>query len=588
MKNIARIIRIAKPLHLLLLVSAFLILSGALLGLLTPIVTRYAVDYLAQNIGVPNFNWTPLVGAIVIIAAISLLEITLSALNGRLGDHIAGKLRQLLTQQFYTHILNLPQSYFDSELSGKILNQLNRGIDIIQRFFNTSINFILPTFVEALFTIIFLFWFSAWIGFLSLVLFPVYIYLSYLSTKRWGMWEIEKNKHEDAIRGRIGEVLSNMKIVKNMSAAPLERHFVSDSLTEINRIFAKQSNWYYIYDFLRNLTLVFVITAVMSIVFVQTVQGVFTIGVLVMLLQYMNRLRISLFGISFILSQIQMTVSGSKEFFEILSIEASETNEIVRKKLHSKPQIIFNKVSFEYSKDTPTLQNVSFNFHSPETIALVGPSGAGKTTIVNLILRFYEPSQGTIYLNNTPYEKINHTYIRNHIALVFQENELFSTTIAENVAYGQKKVPENAIIEALKKARAYEFVRNLKDGIHTHVGERGVRLSGGQKQRIQIARAFLADRPILILDEATSNLDAQSEHEVQQALKSVMKGRLVIIIAHRLSTIQHADRILVIQNGSIVQEGNPRELAAQKGVYSSLIRYQLEGNKQLLKQYELI
>jgi len=216
----------------------------------------------------------------------------------------------------------------------------------------------------------------------------------------------------------------------------------------------------------------------------------------------------------------------------------------------------------------------------------VGHSGAGKSTIVNLLLKLYEPTRGDIYLNDASYQELDHFQIRHNISLVFQDNELFSSTVKENVVYGTK-ANDKAIIRALKLSNAYDFVKALKNGINTKIGERGIKLSGGQKQRIQIARAILSDSPILILDEATSSLDSISEREVQKGINNLMKNKLVIIIAHRLSTVQNVDRIFVLDKGQIVDEGSPKELAQNKGVYSDLLKYQIAGNKKLLKNFEI-
>lgn len=221
-----------------------------------------------------------------------------------------------------------------------------------------------------------------------------------------------------------------------------------------------------------------------------------------------------------------------------------------------------------------------------EKVALVGHSGAGKSTIVNLILKFYDPQSGTIKLNGEDYNSMDQQFIRNNIALVFQENELFSTTVRDNVAYGSE-ANDKAIIKALEEANALDFVNKLPGGLDSKVGERGVKLSGGQKQRIQIARAILKDAPILILDEATSNLDSKSESAVQDALKNLMQDKLVIIIAHRFSTIQNVDKIIVLDDGRVADMGTPKQLASKSGVYSELLQYQVEGNKKLLKEYEL-
>jgi len=251
------------------------------------------------------------------------------------------------------------------------------------------------------------------------------------------------------------------------------------------------------------------------------------------------------------------------------------------------PTIEFKNVSFKYEESDMVLSNISFKIESGEKVALVGHSGQGKTTIVNLINKFYEPASGEIFLATKSYKNLSHQVVRANIALVFQESELFSSTIAENVAYGSENVSKGKLIEALKKANAWDFVQKLPKGIESEIGERGVRLSGGQKQRIQIARAILKNSPILILDEATSSLDAKSEYEVQVALKNLMRGKLVIIIAHRFSTIQNVNKIIVIGEGKIVDSGTPQELSIRKGIYSDLLHYQIEGNRKLLEKFEI-
>lgn len=204
-----------------------------------------------------------------------------------------------------------------------------------------------------------------------------------------------------------------------------------------------------------------------------------------------------------------------------------------------------------------------------------------------MILKFYDPTAGKILLKDLDYKKLDHGFVRNNISLVFQENELFSTSIKENVAYGNPNASDEDVVKALKLANAWDFVQKLPKGIENEVGERGVRLSGGQKQRIQIARAILKNAPILILDEATSSLDAKSEKEVQDALENLMKHKLVIIIAHRFSTIQNVDKVLVVDSGTIVESGTPQELSKKKGIYSELLNYQIEGNKKLLEKFDI-
>lgn len=316
--------------------------------------------------------------------------------------------------------------------------------------------------------------------------------------------------------------------------------------------------------------------------------GRLTIGEMVLILQLFNQARVPLFAMSFILTQIQNAEAGSKEYFEIMSLKSTENfSDTKRAKKIDNPTIELKNVSFKYEESENVLDNVSFKINRGEKIALVGHSGAGKSTIINLILKLYEPTYGEIYIKDKKYSGLTHNQVRANIALVFQENELFSSTVRENVMYGKRNATEEEIIRALKMANAYEFVKKLPKGIDSEIGERGVKLSGGQKQRIQIARAILKNAPILILDEATSSLDAKSENEVQKALENLMKGKLVIIIAHRFSTIQNVDKVVVIDNGTIVNYGTPQELSKQKGIYSELLNYQIEGNKKLLEKFDI-
>lgn len=587
MKNIAKIIKISKPLHGLVFLLAFLILFSAILELAAPILSKFIVDEIINQIKNKGGNLSTLFTLLFVGFVLSFASVIITTISDRIGDHFAGKLRKFLTEKFYNKVLTLPQSYFDSEVSGKIVNQLNRGIQSIQDFMNTSSNFILPAILQSVFTVVILAYYNIPIAIFTFLLFPIYMVLSYYSSIRWGKEEVLKNKIEDVSRGRIQEVILNMVLVKSFNNELNEFKLVSNNLTNINKIYARQSRTYHIFDFFRNLSLIIVILFINIIVFKDAFKGILTIGEMVLILQLVAQARRPLFAMSFILSRVQTAESGSKEFIEILNLKSKE--EFQKKENPTKikeAKLEFKNVSFNYEKSKKVLDSVSFVLNKNEKAALVGHSGAGKTTIVNLILKFYDPISGAILLNGKNYGKLDHKFIRNNISLVFQENELFSSTVRENVSYGNE-ASNAAIIKALKMANAYDFVMKFPNGIDSEIGERGVRLSGGQKQRIQIARAILKDAPILILDEATSSLDAKSEKEVQDALEKLMKDRLVIIIAHRFSTIQNVNKILVIDNGMIVDSGNPQELSKKPGIYSDLLHYQIEGNRKLLEKFEL-
>jgi ATP-binding cassette subfamily B protein len=251
--------------------------------------------------------------------------------------------------------------------------------------------------------------------------------------------------------------------------------------------------------------------------------------------------------------------------------------------------ISYSNVTFSYESGQSVLNGVSFELPAGSKLALVGESGEGKTTISNLLLRFYEIKSGSITIDGQDISQITQESLRENIGVVFQEPALFSGTVRDNIAYGRRDASDEDVERAAEAANATGFIVKLPQGINTEIGERGVKLSGGQKQRIAIARAILKDSPILILDEATSSLDSRAEHEVQMALEELMKGRTTLIIAHRLSTIASADIIIGIQGGKVIEQGSPSELAKSGGIYAELLALQspTAANKAKLKKYDI-
>jgi len=565
-----------------------LIFFSAILGLIAPILSKFIVDEIVSRVQGQGGDLDRLIFLIFLSFLMNFIGLAMTTVSERIGDHFSGRLRKFLTEKFYDKTLTLPQSYYDSEMSGKILNQLNRGIITIHGFLNTATNFILPTFLQSIFTVIILAYYNLPIAFFTFILFPIYLVLSYYSTVKWGKEEMLKNAIEDRTRGRMQEVISNISLVKSFTAEKREFKTIEQNLSDINTIYARQSKTFHIFDFFRGLSLQLILFAINILVFYNTYQRNLTIGEMVLILQLVNQARLPLFAMSFILTQVQTAEAGSKEFFEVIEAKSAENyQKKVPLTLIKDPEIRFDNVSFHYDESHKVLDKVSFEIKRNESVALVGHSGAGKSTIINLILKFYDSTSGDIYLKDKKYIDLDHQMIRQNISLVFQDNELFSSTIRDNVSYGKYDATEKEVIQALKLANAYDFVMKLPKKLDSEVGERGVRLSGGQKQRIQIARAILKNAPILILDEATSSLDAKSEKDVQDALENLMKNKLVIIIAHRFSTIQNVDKIIVLDQGTIVDMGKPQELSQKPGLYKDLLTYQIDGNKKLLEKYEI-
>ena len=349
MKNILKIISVSKPLHHLVVILAILILSSSLLNLIAPVLSKFIVDEIINKIQNKGGDLQRLMILIVAAFGANFLGLIITTISDRLGDHFAGRIRKFLTEKFYDKVLRLPQSYFDSEISGKIVNQLARGITTINGFLNTSTNFILPTFLQSIFTVVILSFYNIPIAAFTFILFPIYLILSYYSTIKWGKEEEKKNKIEDYSRGRIQEVIANMSLVKSFTNEKNEFNEVSKSLGKINQIYKIQSRTYHIFNFFRGLSLNIILFAINILVFYNAFLGKISIGEMVLILQLVAQARIPLFAMSFILTQVKMAEAGSREYFEILELPSKEdyAKEIDFKKIIH-PSIRFDDVSFKY------------------------------------------------------------------------------------------------------------------------------------------------------------------------------------------------------------------------------------------------
>lgn len=279
---------------------------------------------------------------------------------------------------------------------------------------------------------------------------------------------------------------------------------------------------------------------------------------------------------------LQQSIAGAERVFEVLDTEPDITDKEHAKPLEAiKGDVQFKHVSFGYVDNQKVLDDVSFHAAPGEMIALVGPTGVGKTTIISLLARFYDPNEGQILIDGQPLTEVTMSSIRHHVSIVLQDIFLFNGSIAENIAYGSKDATLNDIMRAAKIAKADEFIDELPEGYDTYIGERGIKLSGGQKQRLSIARAVLRDTPILILDEATASVDVETEAKIQAAIQEIAGSRTIIVIAHRLSTVKRADKILVLKEGKIVESGNHDTLLKQGGLYKQLCDIQLQQTQYL-------
>lgn len=588
MKDILRIIRATKSLwRYYLAISLFtIVLAG--LNLLQPLLTGRAIDEISKG-GHANVSY--LVWLAVILFITDLGANLLGNISGYWGDRMAVEVQRILSLDYYKHILSLPQHYFDTELTGKIINRLNRSIYQIANFMNILSNNFLQFIFSTIFALVIVAFYSWPVALLFLALYPVFILLTTASSPKWQRNQHKKNEALDISSGRFAEAINEIRAVKSFNQERHEIKFFRGYLDRYVKLTKPQSRYWHKWDAWRRLFLNGIFLGVYLYIFIQAAHGHMTAGDAVALILYGMQIRIPLFTISFLVGQTQRAMADSREYFIAMDEKPQLTDKPDAEVLKvGEGRVEFSDVNFAYEEGQPVLKNISFTLKPGSKTALVGESGEGKTTITNLLMRLYEANTGAITVDGQSISDVTQASLRDSIGVVFQEPTLFSGTIRENISYSDPSASNEKIIAAAKAANADEFISKFEKGYETEIGERGLKLSGGQKQRIAIARALLKDAPILVLDEATSSLDSKSEQLVQQALAHLMKNRTTLIIAHRLSTISHVDQIVTLREGQVDEIGSPAKLATSGGIYARLLKLQqghTASTDKQLKQFEI-
>ena len=588
MKHIFRILKTGHELwRSYALISALTTLLSVT-TILTPLFSGWAIDEMRKG---TQSNVRFVIYLALAIFVLDVMQTIVGNINGYIGDQVAGKLQNILSRKYYEHLMSLPQNYFDNELSGKIINRLNRSIVQVTGFIQMMSNNFLQFIFSTILSLVAVAYYSWQVALMLFALYPIFTWMTIKSSSKWQAWQKQKNEHLDIASGRFAESISQVKVVKSFIQEKQELRFFNKQMNSALKILRPQSSYWHKQDVRRRLILNTIFLFVYLFIFVKGAQGAFSPGQAVALILYAMNIRIPIFTISFLVENTQRAIADSKDYFEIMNIVPEITDSSDAKILEvTKGEVIFSDVTFGYNDNHTVLKNISFDIKPNTKIALVGESGEGKTTLTNLLLRFYEPGTGKILIDNQDISNVTQSSLRANVGVVFQEPALFSGTIKENIAYSNIKISDEKVKQAAIAANAHEFIEKLENGYDTQIGERGLKLSGGQKQRIAIARALLKDAPILVLDEATSSLDSKSESMVQEALKTLMKGRTTIIIAHRLSTISAVDQIITIKNGSIEEIGSPIELSVSGGIYSQLLKLQggdTETAKLKLQKYDI-
>ncbi|NOZ46267.1 MAG: ATP-binding cassette domain-containing protein [Chlorobi bacterium] len=575
LKKLLKLFRFVKPQFRPFIIGLFFLLLSSLTNLIFPALMGELLDS-AQNKVVSEINR---------IAIFLLLIFFANAIFSYFRIYLFAKVTQktlaLLRQTTYNHLIQLPMSFFTGRRVGELNSRISSDISLLQETFTSTLAQFIRQVIIIIGGIILLTVISPRLTIFMLALVPIVFVLARYFGKYVRKYS---RKTQDKIADSniiVEETLTGINNVKAFANEFYEMTRYKKSTNEVVDIALQGARW-------RGAFASFIIFALFGSIVGVIWYGVYLVnqgagmssGDLFKFILYSVFVGSSIGGIADLYSQIQKALGATENLLTILEEKKEMLNGQTKENNIAFGKIKFDSVSFYYpSRDKlHVLRNINFEIKQGEQVALVGPSGAGKSTITNLLLRFYEPVEGIIKIDDKTATSYSLHELRNNISIVPQEVLLFGGSIKENIAYGNPYASDNEILEAAKKANAMQFIEEFPDKMETLVGERGVQLSGGQRQRIAIARAILKNPKILILDEATSSLDSESEKLVQQALVVLMKNRTSLVIAHRLSTIRNADRILVIDKGEIKEAGTHTELMQIKnGIYKNLNQLQLSS-----------
>ncbi len=566
-----------KPFRGIFAADMFFAFLGALTTLVIPLIVRYitgTVVYLPKGEILPKILF--LGGVMIILVAVQCFS---NYFIGNYGHVMGAKIEYNMRKEIFEHYQKLSFSFYDNQKVGQLMSRITNDLFDITELLHHGPENVVISFIKFAGTLSILAWMNWRLALAAFVLIPVmFVYAYILNKKMKRAFKTNREKVAD-INARIEDNLSGIRVVKSFANEEIER----EKFMEGNRGFldSKKNSYFYMGQYHAGLTAFITMITVVVIVVgaVLLSNGTMNAPDLITFLLYISNFTEPVQKLINFTEQFQNGITGYERFREILSIdpEIKECENPVEAK-DIRGEVVFDDVGFRYEEgQEKVLSHVSLKVNAGEYVALVGTSGAGKTTLCSLIPRFYEVTFGTILLDGIDVRKYTLSSLRKSIGVVQQDVYLFAGTVLDNIRYGKVEATREEVIQAAKDANAHEFIMGLPQGYDTNIGQRGVKLSGGQKQRLSIARVFLKNPPVLIFDEATSALDNESEKVVQESLEKLAKNRTTFVIAHRLSTIRNAQRILVLTEEGISEEGSHEELMKKHGVYYNL--YTLSGNE---------
>ncbi|MCR5652418.1 MAG: ABC transporter ATP-binding protein/permease [Ruminococcus sp.] len=574
MNTVKNLLRYIRRYRLMLLLALLCAVISVGFSLYIPVLVGEAIDYMLGK-GMVDFGE---VGRVVLIM---LILITLIAVfrwfMDFLSSVVSARVVRDLRNDLFRKTNTLPLRDIDSRAHGDLISRITNDVEAVGDGMTQVITKLFSGIVTIVGTLIFMLMINVWIALVVVVLTPLSVLVAAVIGKMCAKSFREQQRLQGEISSYVEEIIGNQKVVKSFSyeersQAEFEKQnkklFKAGLRAQFAGALANPST-----RFVNNM--VYAATGIAgALTVVSAFMGTLTIGGLSCFLTYANQYTKPFNEVTGVLTQIQTALAAGERIFNTLSAE-SEPDESDKMKLDNvRGELEFKNVRFSYSADKELIKNFSLKVKSGQQVAIVGPTGCGKTTLINLIMRFYETLDGEILLDGISTKGINRDNLRQKFGMVLQDSWLFSGTIMDNLRYGNPNASDEEIIAAAKMSYAHSFIRKMPDGYNTKLNENAENLSAGQKQLLCIARAMALDPPVLILDEATSSIDTLTEIRVQKAFKKLMKGRTSFIVAHRLSTIKESDIILVMNDGDIIEQGTHDELLKSKGFYYNLYNSQ--------------